>query len=97
MRTEQAIERRRFLKGSLGAASLVVLSGCDNLTRSSWFSAILSKTEKLTEAVHRIFTPRDALAKEYGETDISKNFPANGNTDPGTAQYAEHVAQNFSD
>jgi len=34
MKHERAIERRRFLKGTLGAASLVALSGCDNLTQS---------------------------------------------------------------
>ena len=90
------MERRRFLKGALGAASLVALSGCDNLTQSSWFPSILSKAERLTEAVQRAVTPKDALAKEYGVADISKIFPANGNTDPGTEQYAEHVAQSFS-
>jgi len=96
MKSERAMERRRFLKGTLGAASLVALSGCDNLTQSSWFPSILGKAERLTEAVQRGITPRNALAKEYGEADISKIFPANGNIDPGTEQYAGHVAQNFS-
>jgi DMSO/TMAO reductase YedYZ molybdopterin-dependent catalytic subunit len=97
MKSERAMERRQFLKGTLGAASLVALSGCDNLTQSSWFPSILNKAERLTEAVQRAITPRDALAKAYSEADISKIFPANGNTDPGTEQYAEHVAQNFSE
>ncbi|THJ17808.1 MAG: molybdopterin-binding protein [Nitrospira sp. CG24B] len=96
MKPEHAMERRRFLKGALGAASLVALSGCDNLTQSSWFPSILNKAERWTEAVQRAVTPRDALAKEYREADISKMFPANGNTDPGTEQYAGHVARNFS-
>jgi DMSO/TMAO reductase YedYZ molybdopterin-dependent catalytic subunit len=97
MKHERAMDRRRFLKGTLGAASLVALSGCDNLTQSSWFPGILGKAERLTETVQRAVTPRDALAKEYGAADISKIFPANGNTDPGTEQYAEHVVQNFSE
>lgn len=97
MKHERAMERRRFLKGALGAASLVALSGCDNLTQGSWFPAILSKAERLTERVQRAVTLREALAKEYREADISKIFPANGNTDPGTEQYAAHVAQNFSE
>ncbi|MBM4126765.1 MAG: molybdopterin-binding protein [Nitrospira sp.] len=91
------IERRRFLKGTLGAASLVALAGCDNLTQSSWFRSLLRKAETLTEAAQRAVTPKDALAKEYGEADISTVFPANGNTDPGTEAYAEHLAQNFSE
>jgi DMSO/TMAO reductase YedYZ molybdopterin-dependent catalytic subunit len=94
---ERAMERRQFLKGTLGAASLVALAGCDNLTQSSWFPSVLSKTEKLTERVQRAVTPTNALAKEYGDADISKVFPANGNTDPGTDDYAEHVAQKFAE
>jgi len=97
MKHKRAMERRRFLKETLGAASLVALSGCDNLARSSWFAGILSKTERLTEAVQRAVTPRGALAKEYREIDISDVFPANGHTDPGTEEYAEHHAQNFSE
>jgi len=97
MKHERALERRQFLKGTLGAASLVVLAGCDNLTQSRWFPSILNKTEKLTERVQRAVTPTNALAKEYGEADISKVFPANGSIDPGTEDYAEHVAKHFSE
>lgn len=97
IRPKQSMKRRQFLKGTVGTASLVALAGCDNLTQSSWFPDILSKTEWLTEAVQRVVTPRDALAKEYGEADLSTVFPANGNTDPGTEQYAEHVAQDFAE
>jgi DMSO/TMAO reductase YedYZ molybdopterin-dependent catalytic subunit len=97
MKHERAIERRRLLKGTLGAASLVALSGCDNLTQSSWFPPILNKAEQLTELVQRTVTPRNALAKEYSEDDISKVFPANGNTHPGTEEYGKHVSQSFSE
>ena len=97
MKHERAMERRGFLKGTLGAASLVTLAGCDNLTQSNWFPSILSKAEKLTERVQRAVTPTNALAREYGDADISTVFPANGNTDPGTEDYAEHVAKNFSE
>lgn len=96
MKHERVMERRRLLTGAVGAASLVAFSGCDNLTQSSWFPAILNKVERLTELVQRAVTPRDALAKEYDEADISAVFPANGNTDPGTEAYAEHVGRNFS-
>lgn len=94
---ERAMERRQFLKGTIGVASLVALAGCDNLTQSSWFPSILHKTEKLTDRVQRTVTPANALAKEYSESDVSKVFPANGNTDPGTAEYADHVEQNFAE
>ena len=97
MKQEHAMERRGFLKGTVGAASLLALAGCDNLTQSSWFPSILQKAEKLTELVQRAVTPANALAKEYGEADISQVFPANGNTDPGTQDYAEMAQNNFSD
>ncbi len=91
------MKRRQFLKGTVGAASLVALAGCDNLTRSSWFPGILNKAQSLTEAVQRAITPANAMAKEYSESDISKVFPANGNTDPGTQDYAEMAQNTFGD
>jgi DMSO/TMAO reductase YedYZ molybdopterin-dependent catalytic subunit len=97
MKHERAMERRGFLKGTVGAASLVALAGCDNLTQSSWFPGILQKAEKLTERVQRAVTPTNALAKEYSESDISRVFPANGNTDPGTQDYADMAQDNFAD
>src|SRR5215831_6480224 len=97
MEHKRAMERRAFLKGTLGAASLVALAGCDNLTQSSWFPGILNKAEKLTDLVQRAVTPVGALAREYTEADISRVFPANGNTDPGTKDYAEMTRNNFAD
>jgi DMSO/TMAO reductase YedYZ molybdopterin-dependent catalytic subunit len=89
------MDRRNFLRSSLGV-SLVALAGCDNLSQSQWVVSLLSKTEKLTERVQRAITPMNALAREYSESEISKVFPANGSSDPGTADYYTHVEQNFS-
>lgn len=97
MKHERAMKRRGFLKGMVGAASLMALAGCDNLTQSTWFPGILNKAEKLTERVQRAVTPANAMAKEYGEADISALFPANGNTDPGTQDYHEMARSNFSE
>lgn len=96
MKPEHAMKRRQLLKGTLGAASLVALAGCDNLTQSSWFPSILQKAEKLTEGVQRAITPTNAMAKEYREADISAVFPANGNTDPGTRDYNKMAQNNFA-
>ena len=97
MKPENAMKRRQFLKGTLGAASLVALAGCDNLTQTSWFPGILHKAERLTDVVQRAITPAGALAKEYAETEISAVFPANGNTDPGTHEYAVAAETDFRD
>src|SRR5512146_2223983 len=96
MKRDTALKRRQFLKGAAGAASLVALAGCDNLTQSSWFPGILNKSEKLTDRVQRAITPANALAKEYTEADLSAVFPANGNTDPGTQDYDEMVKDAFA-
>jgi DMSO/TMAO reductase YedYZ molybdopterin-dependent catalytic subunit len=96
MRPRTVMKRRQFLKGAAGAASLVALAGCDNLTQSTWFSSLLQSTEQLTEVAQRAITPAGALAKEYSESDISAVFPANGNTDPGTEDYAEMVRNGFA-
>jgi DMSO/TMAO reductase YedYZ molybdopterin-dependent catalytic subunit len=95
--TKRSMERRQFLKSAAGAASLLALAGCDNLTQSRWFPGILHKAEKLTDRVQRAITPANALAKEYTEADLSAVFPANGNTDPGTQDYAEMVKDDFAD
>ena len=92
---KREMKRRQFLKGTLGAASLVGLAGCDNLSQSGWFPSILGMTEKVTDWVQRAITPRNALAKEYSEADLSAVFPANGNIDPGTQDYEHMLRNNF--
>jgi DMSO/TMAO reductase YedYZ molybdopterin-dependent catalytic subunit len=97
MERKHAMKRRQFLKGTLGAASLVALAGCDNFTQSGWFTSLLGQAEKVTDRVQRAITPTNALAKEYTEADLSAVFPANGNTDPGTQDYADMLENNFAD
>jgi DMSO/TMAO reductase YedYZ molybdopterin-dependent catalytic subunit len=97
MKAEHAMKRRQLLKGTLGAASLVGLAGCDNLTQSGWFPSLLGLTEKVTDRVQRAITPANALAKEYTEADVSAVFPANGNTEPGTQIYDHMLRDNFVD
>ena len=96
MKPDKTLKRRQLFKGTLGAASLAALAGCDNLTQSTWFPGILTMTEKLTDVVQRAVTPADALAREYRESEISRVFPANGNTDPGTEDYAVMARNNFA-
>lgn len=96
MKHRQAMGRRRFLKGAVGAVNVLTLAGCDNLTKSKWFPGILNQAEKLTELVQRAVTPAGALAKEYSDAEVSADFPANGNIDPGTREYADHVETGFA-
>ena len=87
------IDRRRFV---LTGASGMLLGGCDRLNNSSGFRDALRSAEKLTMAGQRLISPRDALAREYGEADISPIFRSNGTRMPGTDEYAQHVAEQFA-
>jgi len=96
MNPKHEVKRRQFLKGALGATGVIALAGCDNLTQSDWFPELLSQAEKLTELAQRAVTPAGAMAKEYSEADISAVFPANGNIDPGTQDYADRAREEFA-
>jgi len=89
---------RRRLIGSLGAgAGGLLLSGCDRIDASPTVQSLLGLGEKATFGAQRIVTDRAALAPEYGAADMSPTFRTNGNRDPGTPEYAAHVANGFAD
>ena len=87
------ISRRRFI--AAGTSGLL-LSGCDRLNNSPQFRGILRSAEKLTMASQRLIAPREALAREYGEADLSPVFRSNGTSMPGGPDYARHVAEQFA-
>jgi DMSO/TMAO reductase YedYZ molybdopterin-dependent catalytic subunit len=87
------IDRRRFI--ATGASGLL-LGGCDRLNESPGFRGVLRSAEKLTMASQRLISPRDALAREYDEADMSPIFRSNGTRMPGGDEYARHVAEAFA-
>src|SRR6185369_12591062 len=87
------IDRRKFI--ATGASGLL-LGGCDRLNNSAGFRGLLRSAEKLTMASQRLIAPRDALAREYGEADLSPIFRSNGTRMPGTPEYARHAAEQFA-
>ena len=87
------IGRRRFI--AAGTSGLL-LSACDRLNNSVRFRGILRSAERLTQNTQRLITPRDALAREYGEADMSPVFRSNGTRMPGGEDYARHLAENFA-
>jgi DMSO/TMAO reductase YedYZ molybdopterin-dependent catalytic subunit len=44
----------------------------------------------------RLVSPRDALAREFSEADLSPIFRSNGTSMPGTTDYARHLAEDFA-
>ena len=97
MTDNKRIDRRRFVFGALHAAGLLLLAGCDNLSRSDWFTSVLGKAEGVTRRAQRIFTPRRAMAKEYAEAALSPVFPANGTRNPDNPEYQALARNGFAD
>ncbi|MGH7230542.1 MAG: molybdopterin-binding protein [Nitrospiraceae bacterium] len=94
---DRMIGRRRMLIGAAQAAGLLVLAGCDNLSRSDWFTSLLGKTEGITKRAQRLISPRQAMAKEFTDADLSPVFPANGNRDPENPEYQRMTQHGFVD
>jgi DMSO/TMAO reductase YedYZ molybdopterin-dependent catalytic subunit len=86
------ITRRRFI--AVGSASL--LAGCDRLNNNQTFRGVLRSAEGLTMRAQRLISPRDALAREFTEAELSPIFRSNGTAMPGTAEYAKHLAEGFA-
>ncbi len=89
------ITRRKFLNGVALSAPAVVI-GCDRLGAAPSFrETVLSSGEWLSYRVHRLMGS-GSLAREYTEADLSPEFRTNGNTDPGTQEYRQHLAEDFA-
>lgn len=79
--------------GALGAGLL--LSGCDKLAQQPGFRRILFSGEKINMGLQRALMDRNALAPEFRPDQMSPVFRTNGNSNPNTADYNQHVAENF--
>jgi DMSO/TMAO reductase YedYZ molybdopterin-dependent catalytic subunit len=91
------ITRRKLIVGLGASTGGLLLSGCDRLGQAPRFQSLLDLGEKLTYRVQRGLSGRTALAAEFSAADMSPVFRSNGNTMPRSADYARHLAGNFSD
>ncbi|HEY0413193.1 MAG TPA: molybdopterin-dependent oxidoreductase [Allosphingosinicella sp.] len=91
------ITRRQMLGSASAAGGGLLLAGCDRLDQSDTFRGVLRSTEGLTMRAQRLITDRTALAREYGEGDMSPFFRSNGTSRPGGDAYAAHAAAGFRD
>ncbi len=89
------ITRRTFAGGLAGSGLL--LSGCDELSRSQSFRELLAKAERANLTVQRALTDRTALAREFRPDQRSPVFRANGTRFPGGEAYAAHANTKFAD
>ena len=89
------ITRRSLVTGGALGAGLL-LSGCDKLAQQPGFRRILFSGEKINMGLQRALMDRNALAPEFSAEQMSPVFRTNGNSNPNTADYNRHVAENFA-
>lgn len=90
------LDRRRLLAlGGAGAAA-ALLSGCDRLSQTPWFRDVIGSANAVSQGSQRTLISSAALAREFGEADISKEFRANGTTQPREPDYLQLQQQNFA-
>ena len=97
MSNKLILPRRRFLGGMAAGAGGLMLSGCDALVQSESAASVLDQVDRLNHGLQRALSPRNALATEYSERDMSPTFRTNGNDFPKSAEYLRHMATNFAD
>jgi DMSO/TMAO reductase YedYZ molybdopterin-dependent catalytic subunit len=97
MSGQRSLDRRGFIMRGLAAASATLLGGCDDLSDQPWVKRVLDSAETLTRVTQRALLSPQALAHEYSEADLSKEFKANGSTDPHELDYLAHVKNGFAD
>src|SRR5690242_7389504 len=90
------MNRRNWLQRSLAAATALAVSGCDRLAQSDRVNSTLDWGESWTRGVQRVLLGRSALAPEYSEQDISREFRANGSTHPDSDAYNAHLQNGFA-
>jgi DMSO/TMAO reductase YedYZ molybdopterin-dependent catalytic subunit len=98
MSANAKLDRRGFVARGVAAAGAALLGGCDSdLSEQPWVKRILDSAETLTRAAQRTLVSPMALAREYTEADISKDFKANGSTDVDDDAYRALAANGFAD
>ncbi|AYG65491.1 MULTISPECIES: molybdopterin-binding protein [unclassified Rhizobium] len=91
------ITRRRLLIGSAAGLSAIGLTGCDGVVQNIKVQNVLAMAEKLTMKSQRLLVPKDKLAREFSEADISPTFRPNGTSQPDSEDYARMMATGFAD
>ena len=87
------IGRRGLIATLLGGLA----AGCTKVAQSGPGGRLLGAVEDWNRTVHRAIAKRTALAREFAPAEISPDFRGNGTRDPGTPEYAAHLAGAFAD
>ena len=97
MGNDDKLTRRSLMTRLLAGASVLVLSGCEKLSETTWFPRVLGLGEKATYKIQRLVMPRKAMAQEFTETDLSPQFRSNGTSMPNNPAYTAMADKGFKD
>ncbi|HVO65528.1 MAG TPA: molybdopterin-binding protein [Syntrophales bacterium] len=95
MSNDNKITRRSLMTRLLTGASLMMISGCERLSETTWFPKVLGLGEKATYKIQRLIVPRKAMAQEFTDADLSPRFRSNGTSMPNNPAYRKLAAQGF--
>src|SRR3984957_2795692 len=93
--TGRILTRRQMLLRGSAALGGLLLRGCDRLSESPSFRRILESAESLSYHSQRLLVGRQALAREFEQSDLSPVFRSNGTSAPDTDEYNALLADNF--
>lgn len=93
----QRIGRRQLFGRAAAGTGMLLLGGCDELSRSAWFSRVLDRAESVNRNVQAAITPHGTRAREYTEADLSPEFKSNGTHNPSDPEYQALAQNDFAD
>jgi DMSO/TMAO reductase YedYZ molybdopterin-dependent catalytic subunit len=96
MTAPAGMDRRRWLQRALAVAGGLALSACDRIAQSNGVNATLNVAEGWTQHAQRLLLGRHALAREFSQSDISRDFRANGTINPDSDEYQQLAQGNFA-
>jgi len=92
----KGITRRKLLNGiGLVAAPALLWGGYEAFSNRRFKRKLLKTGERLATRAHQLIG-RNALAREYGENDLSPDFRTNGSTRPESDEWAAHARNGFA-
>ena len=89
--------RRGWLRSVAAGAAGLWLAACNRVNDAPGVQATLRRAEGLTRRAQRLLVSRTALAREFTEAEIGRDFRANGSISPGDPDYRKLLAGGFAD
>lgn len=89
------LSRRSLLRTGLAGAGGLLLPGCDRLIENPAVRGTLESADDLHRITQRALGG-SALAREYGEAEMSPVFRANGSREVSDPVYRRHLSQGFA-